>query len=139
MTHDAGLVPVKGSGEGRRNGEKVPDCRTVSKNFIQADGKSMSRSCPSEESPMGSSGSDLEPAGLCLWQGVAQGMCGLGVNTVKCQKQWKLRLSVNSALCGRRSQWCNSMMAQQAERAREEVQRKCGGEVSLESQAGARS
>ena len=107
--------------------------------FLKISSRLMSRSCPSEESPMGSSGSDLEPAGLCLWQGVAQGMCGLGVNTVKRQKQWKLRLSVNSALCCRRSQCCNSMMAQQAERAREEVQRKCGGEVSLESQAGARS
>lgn len=77
---------------------------------------------------MGRSRSSLEPAVLSPWLGVAQGMCGFGVDTVH------LRLSVNSAPRSRRSQWDNSMTAQQAERAREEV-----GEASLENQAGARS
>lgn len=53
-------------------------------------------------------------------------MRGSGVDPVKRQTQWELRLSVNSALRSRRSQWCNSTMAQQADRAREEVQREWG-------------
>lgn len=129
MNRDAGLIHVNGAGEGRRIRERVSDCGTVYKSFSQAHGESLSESYPSEEAATGRNRSDLEPAVLSPWLGVAQGMCGLGVNPVKpWNRRSRVCLSATSAPCRRRSQWHNSMAAQQAERAREEEGRGESGE-----------
>lgn len=53
MNGDAGLIHVKGAGEGRRIGGGVSDGGTVLKSFSQADGESLSESYPSEEGGIG--------------------------------------------------------------------------------------
>lgn len=73
MNGNAGLIYVKGAGEGRRIGERVSDGGTVLKSFSQADGESLSKSYPSKEAATGRNRSDLQPAVLSPWLGVAQG------------------------------------------------------------------
>lgn len=63
--------------------------------------------------------SKLELTVLSPCLGVAQGMCGLGVNTVKCLEQWKPRLAVNPAPCCRRSQFHDCPTSRESKRRSE--------------------